>query len=81
MAALNYYIGFRRGALSANPFLATTGTASAGTAVDLEVRIQMDNGSGPTGMTCKDVNILLDAIEGFVNSDGLNHAGANIPPL
>lgn len=81
MAAVNYYVGFKRGAAVASPFLATVGTSSAGTAVDVEVRMQIDNGSGPTGLTRKDVNILLDGIEDYINSGGLNHAGASLPAL
>ena len=82
MAAVNYYLGYKRGANVASPGMSiTTGTSSAGTAVDVEVRIQIDNGTTTTGITRKDVNILLDGIESFLNEGGLNHAGANLPAL
>jgi hypothetical protein len=82
MAAVNYYLGFKRGATAASPTISiVTGTSSAGTAVDVEVRIQINDGTNATNITRKDVNILLDGIESFINSGGLNHAGANLPAL
>jgi hypothetical protein len=40
MAALNYYLGLPRGS-GENPEVVTAGTATAGTAVDVELRMQM----------------------------------------
>jgi hypothetical protein len=78
MAAANFYLGLVRGANN-NPFAVTAGNASAGTAVDVEVRMQTNNGAVATGLTRKDVNLLLDTIRAFINSSGLNEAGANLP--
>jgi hypothetical protein len=80
MAALNYYLGLPRGAGGAMGNV-VAGTSSAGTAVDVEVRIQMDPGTGPTGITSLDVRLLLKTIINFMDSSGLNHAGADLPPL
>jgi hypothetical protein len=80
MAALNYYLGVKRGAGN-QPDLVVAGQASAATAVDVEVRIQINDGTDETGITRKDVNTALCTIEGFINGGGLNHAGANLPKL
>lgn len=80
MAALNYYLGLQRGAAN-NPNLVVAGTASAGTAVDVEVRLQINNGSNATGLTKKDAVILMDVLEDFINSNGTNHGGANLPAI
>lgn len=80
MAAVNYYLGLKKGAEN-KPFLVVAGTTTSGTAVDVEVRIQINDGSNATNITRKEVNILMDTIEEFINSGGLNHAGANLPVL
>ena len=80
MAAVNYYLGLSRGS-NANPFNVVAGTASNGTGSDVEVRIQINNGTAATGITSLDVQLLLDTILDFINSSGLNHAGADLPPL
>ena len=65
MAALNYYLGFQRGA-NGNPYLVTAGTSPAGTSVDVEVNIQINNGTSATGITCLDVRKILDTIDQVV---------------
>lgn len=80
MAAINYYAGLKRGA---NSYADTvvTGTSTAGTAVDVEVRMQIDNGSGPTGLTRLDVAKLLDLLEKHVVQGGFDNKGTNLPAL
>lgn len=81
MAAVNYYLGLARGS-NANPLGVTLGTSSAGTAVDVELRVQMDNGSNATGVTRQDVNLLVTTILDLVNSGGVKGiAGTDLPPL
>ena len=78
MAALNYYLGLKRGAPN-NPNLVVAGPTTSGTAVDIEVRLQINNGTNATGLTKKDAGLLLNIIEDFIESNGINHAGANLP--
>ena len=80
MAALNYYLGLQRGANN-QIYLVTAGTSSAGTAVDVEVNIQINNGTNATGITSLDVKLLLKTIQDYIDSSGLNHAGADLPAL
>ena len=80
MAAVNYYLGLKRGA----PFNVngvSAATTSAGTAADVEVRIQINDGSNATGITRLDVQKLLEILEAFVESGGKNHDGQFLPPL
>lgn len=78
MAAVNYYIGIKR-QFSLIQGNVNAGTATAGTAVDVEVRMQINDGSTATGLTKKDVIVALDTLKKWVNENGLNHAGANLP--
>lgn len=81
MAAVNYYIGGPRG-INNNPGKLTVGTSSAGTAVDVEVRLQINNGSNATGLTRKDAVIILDLIEDFIEQGGITGSlGTDLPPL
>jgi hypothetical protein len=80
MAALNYYLGLKRGQ-SNNTYNVVAGTASNGTSSDVEVRIQMNNGTNATGITSLDVELLLRTIRDYLNSNGLDAAGADLPPL
>lgn len=80
MAAVNYYAGLKRGG-SNKVFDVVSGTSSAGTAVDIEVRMQINDGTNATGITSLDVELALAAIREYINSSGVNHAGANLPPL
>jgi hypothetical protein len=54
MAALNYYLGLKRGD-DTNPDNTVAGVASNGTGSDVELRIQIDPGTGATGITKEDV--------------------------
>lgn len=78
MAAVNYYLGIKRNAaLNVNNVVA--GTATAGTAVDIEVRLQINDGSNATGLQRLDAVKALEVIEAFIQSGGNNHDGANLP--
>lgn len=79
MAAVNYYIGLKRGA-SNNPGGITATTATVGTAVDVELRMQTNDGSTATGLTRLDVIKIMETLEAFIAQGGLNGAGANLPP-
>jgi hypothetical protein len=80
MAAVNYYLGIKRGAkLNVNGVVA--GAATAGTAVDVEVRLQINDGSNATGLSRKDALIALGILEAFIESGGNNHDGQNLPTL
>ncbi len=81
MAAVNYYLGLKRGA-SNNPGNVVAGTSSGGTAADVEVRIQINNGSTATGITRRDTILLLEAIQDYIEQGGITgSAGANLPAL
>lgn len=80
MAAVNYYLGMKRGGGMKMADI-TAGTATVGTAVDVEVRIQINDGSNATNITRKDVILILEQIEAWIGDGGLNHAGANLPAL
>lgn len=77
---VNYYIGLKRGANSYADTV-TVGTTTAGTAVDVEVRMQIDNGTGVTGLTRKDVVKILDLLEKYVIQGGFDFKGTNLPAL
>ena len=78
MAALNYYLGLKRGA-NMRPEEVVAGTSSAGTAVDVEVNIQINNGTSATGIRNKDVILLLKVIEAYIKQGGLQGAGTFLP--
>lgn len=80
MAALNYYIGVKSGD-GLNLGAVQAGTSSVGTAVDVEVRLQINDGSQDTSLTRMRALVALETIERFINSGGLNAAGADLPPL
>jgi len=80
MAAVNYYVGAKRGS-GLNPDLLTVGTSTGGTGVDVEVRMQINNGSTATGLTKLDVLNILCAIEKYIESNGFANDGANIPAI
>lgn len=78
MAAVNYYLGIKRNApLNVNNVVA--GTATVGTAVDIEVRLQINDGAIATGLTRLDAIKALEVIEAFIQSGGVAHAGGNLP--
>ena len=77
---VNYYIGMKRG----DPFniqAVQTGTTTLGSAADVELRMQIDNGTTTTGLTRKDVLIIMEILEGFIESGGLQHAGGSLPAI
>jgi len=80
MAAVNYYLGLKRGA-PMNVHNVAAGTSSAGTAADVEVRIQINDGSNATGITRLDAMKLLEIIEAFIEGGGRNHDGQFLPSL
>ncbi len=80
MAALNYFIGVKRGDLY-DPGKVVIGTASAGTAVDVEVNMQINDGTNATGLTRKDVVLALNALRSYVIAGGLDAKGVDLPPL
>lgn len=82
MAAVNYYLGLKRGA-SANEGNVIPGLSSGGTAADVEVRIQINDGSNATNITKLDVDLLLETIERYIASNGIQvpPAGTDLPPL
>lgn len=79
MAAVNYFIGLKRGGVG-NPGAITATTATVGTAVDVELRMQTNDGSNATGLTRLDVIKIMEVFEQFIANGGLNGAGANLPP-
>jgi len=79
MAAVNYYIGMKRGD-SNNPGAITATTTTVGTAADVEVRMQLNTGSVATGLTRLDVKKIFETLVQFIDNGGLNGAGANLPP-
>ena len=81
MAAVNFYMGVLRGQ-NTTQLKVVTGTASAGTATDVEIRMQINNGTSATGLTRKDVNLAIDILRSYLNSGSVNGlAGANLPAL
>jgi hypothetical protein len=80
MAAVNYYLGLKRGA-PFNVHNVAAALTSAGTAADVELRIQINDGATATGITRLDVQKLLEIIEAFVEGGGRNHDGQFLPPL
>ncbi len=77
---VNYYIGVKRGD-PLNIQNVQTSTSTLGSAADIELRMQIDNGTSTTGLTRKDVLIAMEILEAFIESAGLQHAGATLPAL
>jgi hypothetical protein len=78
--ATNYYLGLRRG-LDNNIGNVVAGTSSNGTSSDIELRMQIDPGTGATGLTRKDVNEALQVFLEFINSGGPDGGGGNLPAI
>ena len=70
MAAVNYYLGLKRGA-SMNLDQVVAATTTSGTAVDVEVRIQINDGTNATNITILDTYKLLEIIEAYVKQRGM----------
>ena len=83
MAAVNYYIGFKRGSSASEGDTINVGTSSAGTAADVEVRVQINNGSNATGITRLDVNLLVEKFLRLMNSNSIQFppVGTDLPAL
>ena len=78
----NYYIGLSRGNMelggSGNVTVGTTST----TTLDVEIRMQIIRADASvSGLTKKDVNVLVSKLLAYLNSSGVNHAGADLPAL
>jgi len=58
------------------------GTAPAGTGEDVELNIQIVNGSTPTAINASEVVKLLRLIERYLVSNGIQNstAGTDLPP-
>jgi hypothetical protein len=67
--AINYYLGLRRDQQHAGQVVA--GTAPGGTNADVEVRMQIDNGTTTTGLTKMDAVRLLEIIEQYIEGNGV----------
>lgn len=80
MALTNLFLGIRR-VDGLNPGNVQTGTATVGTAAEVELRIMTDDGSAPTGIKRQDVVNAIEVLKGFIEQGGLNGAGANLPVL
>lgn len=70
----NFYLGIARGQTH-NTGNVTVGTSSGATAADVELRMQIDNGTGKTGLTKKDVIIAMEVFEKFILSNGIPDGG------
>jgi len=85
MAALNYYIGLQYGKdFNVENVVAQSSVnagPAAGTAADVEVRIQINNGSSASGITKKDAVLMLTQIIAWIEGNGSAGAGANLPAL
>lgn len=82
MAAVNYYLGLARG-VSDSPSNVVAGTASNGTSSDIELRIQINNGTNATGVTKLDVAKAMDVIEQYLIGNWIPAAspGTDLPAL
>lgn len=79
--AVNYYAGLQRGQDQTG--LVLVGTASGGTAVDVEIRMQIDNGTAKTGLTRMDVIRIMRVLEQYIDSGGQvgGQVGTDLPSL
>ncbi len=80
--AVNYYLYIARGK-SFGPGNITAATASGGTAGDVELRMQIDNGTSTTGLTKEDVILALKQFEVYILSNWPPSAtaGTDLPKL
>lgn len=80
--AVNYYLGIPRGKTQ-NPGNVAIATSASGTASDVEVRIQIDNGTSTTGVTKEDVYLALEVIKQYMLSNGVpgGSTGTDLPKL
>jgi hypothetical protein len=79
MAAVNYYLGLKRGD-SFDVGKVVAGTSTVGASADVELRIQINNGSADTGITKLDVLKALELLEAYIAQGGVpGDGGANLP--
>ena len=77
MAATNYYFGLSRGADN-QAYKVTIGTSSTAT-LTVELRVQTNDGTNPTGITKEEVKLLTDTIMQAI-LDNVN-SGTDMPVL
>lgn len=78
---VNYYLYIARGKLDNQPGLVTSSTSTGSTNGDIELRMQIDNGTTTTGLTKFDVIRALELFEQFIASNGIQSGspGTNLP--
>lgn len=78
---VNYYLYVARGKLDDNLGGVTSSTSTGGTSGDIEVRMQIDNGTTTTGLTKFDALRALKMFEHFIESNGIQSGspGTNLP--
>ncbi len=77
---VNYFLGLKMGdPLNVNNV--QLGTSTLGSAADVEVRLQIDNGTATTGLTRLQAYKCLEIIEAFIQSGGNNHDGQFLPKI
>ena len=80
MAAVNYYLGLKRGKQGTNAGDVVIATSTQGTAVDVELRIQINDGVNPTNIKNIDVLMIIEAFEYFVTTRGVpGSLGTDLP--
>ena len=79
---VNYYLGIPRGK-SMSPGSIAISTSATGTAADVELRMQIDNGTSTTGLTKDDVILALNVIRQYILSNGVpgGAVGTDLPKL
>ena len=84
--AVNYYLGLKIGDENNYEKVVTSSQVSAGpgqgTAADVELRIQINDGSNNTNITRKDVIACIQILQEFINGGGTGPgSGTNLPAL
>lgn len=75
---VNYYLGIARGQ---NQSSVVAAASTQGTGADVELRMQINNGTGLTGLTKEDVILALNMFRQQILSNGIQDgtAGADLP--
>lgn len=85
MAALNYYLGLKHADDDNIGNVVTSNTTNAGpgggTAADVELRLQINDGSNATNITKEDVITRMRFLEEFILSGGPDASGTNLPAM
>jgi hypothetical protein len=78
---VNYYLYIARGKEGVGNVTASASTG--GTNGDIELRMQIDNGTTTTGLTKLDAIKAMEWFEAFISSNGLpsGSPGTNLPKL